>query len=288
MGATKVTTAKSRPLSRQFLTIITGVENVASAAARNVSEGPTDLLGVELDNLVASGSANWLKLYDDATSAWTPGTTKPVFIMPVKAYAAAGAERATGFATAYCFEGYSFNEGISTAASKENGDTATAAPDASFIARLTHRNTGGILAASPSAALKSGLRTMSVGGAIETLRAEIGNSDNTPVTDITGTSGAGGSTINIYRVKINAAQNPAEDVYVRLYNDWGPTVGTTAASLLIPCKRGREFTWEFPGGVTFSGSDPLGAISVATVKDKGATAGNSAPTGIVDVTIDLA
>lgn len=277
MPASKVTTAKSRPLSRQFLTRITGVENVASDAARNVSDGPTDLLAVELDNLIVSGSANWLKLYDDATSAWAPGTTKPVFIMPVKAYAAANGGRATGFATVYCLEGYPFAEGVSTAASKENGDTATATPDASFIARLIHRNLAAATILPPSAALLTGLRTMAVGGAAETLRAEIGNSNNTSVDNITAT------VATVYRVKVNASQNPAEDVYVRIYNAAAPTVGTTAAELLIPCRRGREFTWEFPSGVYLDT-----AISVATVKDKGATAGNSAPTGIVDVTIDLA
>jgi hypothetical protein len=278
MAAGKLTTAKAPPRSRHVLTAITDVENVASAAARNVTEGPADLFAIELDNLVVSGSANWLKLYDDATSSWTPGTTKPVFIMPVPVYAAANGGRATGFATAYCIDGYPFDEGVSTAASKENGDTATAAPDASFNVRLIHRDIGTGVRAAPSTALVSGLRTMSFGGATESLRAEIGDSDNTAQNDINS-----GAVTGVYRIKINAAQNPAEDVYVRCYNHASPTVGTTAAELLIPCKRGRQFTWEFPMGVAFGT-----ALSVATVKDKGATAGNSAPTGIVDVTIDLA
>ena len=278
MAVSKLTTPRVAPVSASQRSQLADLENAATNANRNIAEGPTDLMAIEVDNLIAGASKDWIKLYDDATTAWTPGTTKPIMVIPVETYAAA-ASRATGFLVAYCLEGYPFDEGISAIASKENGDTATAAPDGAdgLNVDLIHRARAAIVSASAPEALFTGLRMMALGGSKETLRALIGRSDATPHEDITGTTGT------IYRVRVNATQNPAEDVYVRFFDHATPTVGTTAAELLIPCKRGRDITWEIPRGIAFGT-----AISVATVQNKGATSGNMSPSGIVDVVIDMA
>lgn len=278
MAVTKVTSSRVPPISTAQRTQLADIENVATNANRNIAEGPADLMAIEVDNLISGASKDWIKLYDDATTAWTPGTTKPIMIIPVEIYAAA-ASRGTGFLVAYCLEGYPFEEGISAIASKENGDTATAAPDGAdgLNVDLIHRSHAAIVSASAPEALFTGLRTMALGGSKETLRALIGRSDATSHDDITGT------TATVYRVRVNATQNPAEDVYVRFFDHATPTVGTTAAELLIPCKRGRDLTWEIPRGIAFGT-----ALSVATVQNKGATSGNTDPSGIVDVVIDMA
>lgn len=114
-------------------TQITAIQNVASAATRNVSRGATTLFGVTLDNQKGAGTSAqiWIKLYDSIANSWSPGTTKAKLGFPVEAWAAADNSQALGtYQVMQTVVGVRFEKGISIAASKEAGDSAAAPPDA--------------------------------------------------------------------------------------------------------------------------------------------------------------
>lgn len=276
---TRLSTPDVAPITINSRTEIEAPTNSASDAHRNVTQGAAELVAVEADNMEASSEKTWLKLYDDASTAWTVGTTKPVFIMPMPAHVAAAVEVHTvGYMSAYCLDGYRFSEGISVAATTTDGDDNTGTPTKSSTINLLHRRLAfGVPTSAPSPLL-IGLRTAAISGAKENLRLFIGQSDNTPHNDITGSL----STIVVYRIRINCTQNSAEDVYVRIFASEAPDLGVDDAELMVPGNRGRDITWDFPRGITIATG-----LSIATVRDKGATAGNSAPTGIVDLIIDI-
>lgn len=81
-------------------------------------------------------------------------------------------------------------------------------------------------------------------------------------------------------VEIDARENPGEQVYLRIYAATSPTVGTTAAEILLPCPKGKKKTYYFPLGVII----PTG-ISLAVVKNAGGTSGADNPTGTVNLRI---
>ena len=87
---------------------------------------------------------------------------------------------------------------------------------------------------------------------------------------------AGGT---IFMLDVDNTANVAQDVYVKLYNHAGPTVGTTAPDLVFLVKQGVRRQLGLPEGVLFAT-----AISLATVT-AGGTAGTTSPGSSVIVRI---
>ena len=101
-------------------------ENAYSRDAVDVFNGPVILQSVEIQNLVATGSKAYVKLYDNVTAALVPGTTAPDFIIPVPAYVA---NPFVGKQIMQCPDGIPFENGVSVFAAQEDGDAMTTAPD---------------------------------------------------------------------------------------------------------------------------------------------------------------
>jgi hypothetical protein len=114
------------PSSAAGLRKLTEVTNTVSAAHKNVLDGPGTLKSIQLDNTVTASSKNYLKVYDIISDALVAGTSAPHLILPVRVV---GTNPVAGIETADFPKGLSFANGVSVLASKENGDTMTAAPD---------------------------------------------------------------------------------------------------------------------------------------------------------------
>ncbi len=115
--------------------------NTAANATRNITAGPTTLFTVLADNqkAAASNTKVWVKLYDDISDGWTPGTTQASLGFPLTAYTSADDDQFTGtYQLMHTSTGLRFENGISVAASKEAGDLATAAPATDVGVQFTH------------------------------------------------------------------------------------------------------------------------------------------------------
>lgn len=106
--------------------------------------------------------------------------------------------------------------------------------------------------------------------AIVTIEKSIGTSEN----DL-----SGANACTVYKVKIDCKANPQEDVSTRFFDSASPSVGTDDAELLLKGYKGKLKTYICKRGTPFTN------LSVATVKNQGATAGSADPTGTVKVTI---
>lgn len=103
-------------------------------------------------------------------------------------------------------------------------------------------------------------------------------SDENSQDDITGV-GAAASTL--YAVEVDCTENTGEDVYVRFFNDSSTvTVGTDTAEVVVWGKSGKKVTYLWGRGIPFSAG-----ISVATVRNAGATSGATGPSGTVNLNI---
>ncbi len=118
--------------------------HTASVATRNITGGPSTLytlLGDNLNVLVASNTKVWVKLTDDISDGWTPGTTLTLIGFPLVARTVDGdvTLQFTGsYQLLHINSGLRFENGISAYASKEAGDAATAAPGTDVGVQLTH------------------------------------------------------------------------------------------------------------------------------------------------------
>ncbi len=88
---------------------------------------------------------------------------------------------------------------------------------------------------------------------------------------------------SVYQIEIDASLNSGEDVFLRLYDDATPTVGTTDAEVVVPGRAGEKTWYGFPRGIPFGT-----AISVSVTKTAGGTAGLDAPSGTVNVQLHIA
>jgi hypothetical protein len=121
--------------------------------------------------------------------------------------------------------------------------------------------------------------TTVIHGATVDRKIVIGDSNQNAENDITGTN-----TPVIYAVTIDCSENPGETVFVRIFDSDAPTVGTTAAELLLFGVAGKsDNEYPFRRGIPFATG-----ISVATVINPGGTNGADSPTGKVKVTLELA
>ena len=90
----------------------------------------------------------------------------------------------------------------------------------------------------------------------------------------------------LYGVKIDASSNPDENVYLCLYRDTtadgsAVTVGTTEPETVIKCISGSSVEVVFPCGAASTNSEYLHLA----VKQEAGTAGSTAPTGTVAITL---
>ena len=92
-----------------------------------------------------------------------------------------------------------------------------------------------------------------------------------------------GATGSVFEVEINATLNSGEDVFLRIYDDASPTVGTTDAEMVLPGIAGQKTWYGFPRGIPFDT-----AVSVSVTKTAGGTSGNDDPSGEVNVILHVA
>ena len=90
----------------------------------------------------------------------------------------------------------------------------------------------------------------------------------------------------LYGVKIDATSNPDENVYLCLYHDTtaagsGVTVGTTEPDMVFKCIKSTALEMVFPCGIQIPNSEYVHFA----VKQEAGTAGATAPTGTVAVTL---
>lgn len=91
------------------------------------------------------------------------------------------------------------------------------------------------------------------------------------------------TTIAVKAVDIDATANTGEDVYLKLYNNAAPTVGTTVAHMVLWGKAGVVTPYTFPAdGIDF----PTTVFtSIACVQEAGGKEGTTAPSGTVAVKV---
>lgn len=91
------------------------------------------------------------------------------------------------------------------------------------------------------------------------------------------------TTLFVKTVDIDATANTGEDVYVKLYHNAAPTVGTTVAHMVLWGKAGVITPYTFPAeGIDF----PTTVFaSIACVQEAGGKEGTTAPSGVVAVKV---
>ena len=116
-------------------------------------------------------------------------------------------------------------------------------------------------------------------GGPSNLLITVADANATSNADITGVDNPN----TLYKVEVDCTENPGEDVYCRLWDTTAaspPSVGTTAARVLVPGFRGEVHTMSWHLGIPW-----LKTISVAVVTNLGATTGAENPSGTVRVRI---
>lgn len=83
----------------------------------------------------------------------------------------------------------------------------------------------------------------------------------------------------LYLVQVDNSANPTQKVYLKLYNNVAPTVGTTAPDKIIPAPGGTVQQVYFPEGIAFGTSLSMACVTA------GGTGGAGAPTSSVVVTL---
>ena len=87
-----------------------------------------------------------------------------------------------------------------------------------------------------------------------------------------------GSASTVYTVEIDNSANNSAVVYVKLYNDGAPTVGTTDPWCILRAPAGAKTT-NHTNGMTFGA-----ALAMACTTEAG-TAGTTSPSGAVGVRV---
>ena len=101
--------------------------------------------------------------------------------------------------------------------------------------------------------------------------------NETPQNDVAPGGGAG----VIYSVQVNNTANAGQDVYLKMYNHAGPTVGTTAADLLFKGPAGKTKCYNIPQGIAFATAISYACVTTAD------TAGTTNPTNAVAVVLQI-
>lgn len=119
-------------LGRQMTKIVDLGLTVGTNAVRDGRLGPATLYFVEGSASIDAGATkNYIKVYDDISDAFVPGTTAPDLVIPVKLTASGGAaptSNSVGTQAMTISTGLKFDNGISMVACQEAGDTVTTVP----------------------------------------------------------------------------------------------------------------------------------------------------------------
>jgi len=100
----------------------------------------------------------------------------------------------------------------------------------------------------------------------------IADLDNTVCPNVTGGSGT------MHMIEIDNTANGGEAIYVKVYDDAAPTVGTTDEDWIFRADAGKSIIYAMPEAVAFT------ALSLAAVKEA-ATTGTTSPDSAVIVRI---
>lgn len=101
---------------------------------------------------------------------------------------------------------------------------------------------------------------------------EILDLDNTLCANVTGAAGT------MFLIEIDNTANVADPVFVKIYDDAAPTVGTTDEDWILKADAGKKIPYAMPNPPAFT------ALSLAAVKEK-ATTGTTSPANNVKVNI---
>lgn len=119
---------------------VTDVENTVDRSSKDLRNGPATVYSLELDNSFVNdgtaGTKNWIKLYDDISTALVAGTSPPVFIIPVALSLTGDGVAEVGFELMECPDGMPFENGISILASQQGGDDMSLKPGAAMDVRM--------------------------------------------------------------------------------------------------------------------------------------------------------
>ena len=102
------------------ITVIHELDKDVDNTTRNLRDGPTTFYWVEVanDNVTEQ---DYVKFYDNISSALVSGTTPPDIIFPI-------IQNATGSTVLVCHEGLPFTNGMSVLAATTAGNVNTASP----------------------------------------------------------------------------------------------------------------------------------------------------------------
>ena len=102
-------------------------------------------------------------------------------------------------------------------------------------------------------------------------------------TDAAGTANnnVNGAAAVLYEAIIDNSANAAQKVYLKLYDNAAPTIGTTAPNMIVPVPGGATVSLAVPEGVSFAT-----ALSYACVTT-GGTGGATDPTSNVILTLAI-
>jgi len=111
--------------------------HTATVDTRNITKGPSTLMGVVVDNqLKVTGNTKvWLKLYDTSKNDWQPNGDKAIIGFPVEARVTADdvtSLQALGSYQVMLVNGLRIDHGLSVAASQEAGDASATDPGSSL------------------------------------------------------------------------------------------------------------------------------------------------------------
>ena len=88
-----------------------------------------------------------------------------------------------------------------------------------------------------------------------------------------------GGAATIFMVDVDNALNPAQDVYLKLWNDAGPTVGTTPPDFIFFLPQGVRRQLVLTEGLAFDTAVSFACVTV------GGTTGTTSPTAAVVVRV---
>lgn len=134
--AAGISRASERQNFRFPMSKLTDIENTVAAEHKNVRNGPTTLISVNVDNTITSNNTKvWVKIYDIVDDTLiADGSATPVIIFPVETVST---NPVAGTLLCEIGDGLRFDEGISIMASKEDGDELAAVPASQVDAIFT-------------------------------------------------------------------------------------------------------------------------------------------------------
>lgn len=125
--------------SEFFQTQILVLTSTASAATRNITNGPGTLHAIIVDNqkAAASNTKIWIKIYDVTSQGWAPGTTLPIIIFPIEQWTAADDSQEIGtYQVMIIPGGLPFENGLSISATEVDGDAVGSDPGTDVTVEL--------------------------------------------------------------------------------------------------------------------------------------------------------